>query len=67
MPEKDRPILLAAIHANATHRPLERLEIQEQESRPLHGLGGVEGLAFGEDVGGDAAEFFDEAEPGENF
>src|SRR5258705_2962806 len=31
------------------------------------GGGGVEGLAFGEDVVGDAAEFADEAEPGEDF
>src|SRR5258708_29389435 len=28
---------------------------------------GVEGLAFGEDLVGDAAEFADEAEPGEDF
>src|SRR5258706_3507652 len=31
------------------------------------GGGGVESLAFGEDVVGDAAEFADEAEPGEDF
>jgi len=29
--------------------------------------GGVEGLAFGEDVVGDAAEFADEAKPGEEL
>src|SRR5690349_25054624 len=29
--------------------------------------GGVEGLAFGEDVIGDAAEFADKAEPGEEL
>src|SRR5690242_7582150 len=33
---------------------------------PLGG-GGVEGLAFGEDVIGDAAEFADQAEPGKEL
>jgi hypothetical protein len=36
-------------------------------SRLRLGGGSVEGLAFGEDVVGDAAEFADDAEPGEDF
>ena len=39
------------------------------KDRPLHGIYcvGVEGLAFGQDFFGDAAEFADQAEPRENF
>jgi len=36
-------------------------------ARSPSGRGGREGLAFGEDVVGDAAEFADEAKPGEGL